>query len=38
MNRVEFLNLNLSYKNPDTVGPMKAPNANVDVHKPETKP
>lgn len=27
-----------SYKRPLTDGPKNAPNANVDVHKPDTKP
>jgi hypothetical protein len=38
MKRVEALKPILSKRNPDTVGPMKAPRAKVDVQRPETKP
>lgn len=37
-NIVELLNPTLSKRSPETVGPMKAPNANVDVHNPDTIP
>lgn len=38
INSVEFLNPIESNSSPDTVGPMKAPSANVEVHMPETSP
>lgn len=38
MNSVEFRNPTESNSKPDTVGPMKAPKANVDVHIPDTRP
>lgn len=37
-NIVESLNPITSYKAPLAVGPIKAPKANTDVHKPEIKP
>lgn len=38
INIVEFLKPILSNRTPDTVGPIKAPKAKVDVHIPETNP
>ena len=35
---VDFLNPIESKSSPETVGPMKAPKANVDVHIPDTRP
>lgn len=38
MNKDEFAKPYLSYRTPDTVGPMKAPRANDEVHNPEIIP
>lgn len=38
MKITDLRNPYVSYKRPLTEGPKKAPNANVDVHKPDTKP
>lgn len=35
---VPFANPTRSYRNPATVGPTNAPNANEDIHRPATKP
>lgn len=37
-NTVELLNPIESKSRPETVGPMNAPSANVEVHIPDTKP
>lgn len=38
MNNTAFRKPIESYNKPDTDGPKNAPNANVDVHRPDTKP
>lgn len=38
MNAVLLLKPMESKSTPEAVGPMKAPKAKVDVHKPETRP
>lgn len=37
-NIVAAPNPTISYSRPAIEGPMKAPSANVDVHKPDIKP
>lgn len=38
MNNVEAWKPTLSKSSPETVGPMKAPRANVEVHIADTRP